>query len=508
MTPPSDRTPPPSPDAAGNAPLRPTPAEDVQFEDFDLSDEVLEGLEAANYRKPTPVQAQAITPMLEGHDVVVQARTGTGKTAAFGLPLLELVDPMRRHVQALVLTPVRELSQQVAAEINRLGKFTDIRAVSLHGGEPMGRQLRALDDGATIVVGTPGRVLDHLRRGLSVRRVRHFVLDEADEMLSMGFAKELGDIVRYLPPRRQTALFSATFPSLVERLVQKHVHDPVRIALAEDEQMRGKVEHHYYIAPRIEKQRYLVAALDAECIESAIVFCNRRDETRMVAGVLQRAGYHAMPINADLSQAERDEVMAAIKRGDLTVLVATDIAARGIDISDLAHVVNYSTPESTEQYVHRTGRTGRLGKAGTAVTLVAAHELSSLKSIEGIKDIHLEEKRLPPDEVIMEHRVDRLMHDLQRLAALKSPEDRIRGDREDWQRVADKLQQDPESRAVLYLLLQSFFEGVRKNVASSARGSATEEAADEMYPRDEPPRRERESGGGGRRKASRPRRGR
>ena len=428
----------PTPDAPGSADapapeLAPGSAPGVAlptFDDFDLSDEVIRGLEEAGYRKPTPVQAQAISPMLEGHDVVVQARTGTGKTAAFGLPLLELVDPTRSGVQALILTPTRELSQQVAAELNKLGIHTGLRAVSIHGGEPIGKQVRALEDGARIVAGTPGRVLDHLRRGtLVTRRVKHLVLDEADEMLSMGFAKELSDILSFLPQRRQTCMFSATFPAVVEKLVQRQVHDPVRVNLGDDETLAPQVEHHYYIAPRREKDKYLVAVLDAERIESAIVFCNRRDETRAVASVLRRAGYHALPINADLTQAERDEVMGAIKAGDLTVLVATDIAARGIDISGLAHVVNYSTPDSTEQYVHRTGRTGRLGKAGTALTLVAALELNSLKSIEGIKGLKMQERRLPPDEVIMAHRVERLMHDLQRLAALKSPEDRVRGSR-------------------------------------------------------------------------------
>lgn len=300
----------------------------------------------------------------------------------------------------------------------------------------------------------------------------------------MGFARELGDIVRFLPKKRRTLLFSATFPEIIEKIVLRHVKDPVRVQLEGDDTLKGHVEHHWYLAPRAEKDKYLVAVLDAERIESAIVFCNRRDETRAVARVLQRAGYHALPINSDLTQTERDEVMGQIRSGDLTVLVATDIAARGIDISDLRHVVNYTTPESAEAYVHRTGRTGRLGRVGTALTLVSGNELSSLKSIEGIKDLRLEERRLPPDDVIMEHRVDRLLHDLRRLAALKSPEDRIRGSREDWERVAATLQEDPESKDVLYLLLQSFFEGVRKSTAAAATapGSAVSEFADDEAP--------------------------
>jgi len=477
-----------------------TPArEGVRFEEFDLSDHLLAGLADAGYVLATPVQVMAIPPILEGREAVVQARTGTGKTAAFGLPLLELLDPRVTGVQALVLTPTRELAQQVADEINLLGSHGPIFAVAVRGGDSMAKQLQALRKGAQIVVGTPGRVLDHLERGtLPLKRLAYFVLDEADEMLSLGFARELGQIMRHLPKKRRTLLFSATFPEVIERMVQKHVSDPIRVSLGDDETLRGQVEHHYYICPRAEKDRYLVAVLDAERIESALVFCSRRDETRSVARTLQRAGYHALPINSDLTQAERDEVMRQIRRGELTVLVATDIAARGIDITDLRHVVNYSTPESSEAYVHRTGRTGRLGRAGRAVTLVGATELSFLKSIEGIKDLRIEEQRLPPEEIIMAHRVDRLMHDLKRIATLRSPEDKIRGDREDWKLVAQRLQEEPQNREVLYLLLQSFFEGVRKTTAAAASGTAIDEMAREEAPAGE-------ASAGRERRAARPR---
>ncbi|MEM7248223.1 MAG: DEAD/DEAH box helicase [Acidobacteriota bacterium] len=481
--------------ADGDVPV----GEDVHFEDFDLCDEVLDGVRASGYENPTPVQVATIPAVLEGAEVVVQAQTGTGKTAAFGLPLLELLDDTYDRVQAVVLTPTRELAQQVASEIENLGQCCDIEAVALYGGDPLPRQVKLLEQGPHVVVGTPGRILDHLRRRtLKVRDVEYLVLDEADEMLSMGFARELNAILRFLPDDRKTMLFSATFPGAIERLIDRHVKDPVRICLSSDKEVADSVEHHYYVCSATEKPEYIVAVLDQERIDSAIVFCNRRDETRLVANVLRRAGYHALPINSDLSQSERDEVMATIKRKELRVLVATDIAARGIDISKLSHVVNYSVPESPDTYVHRSGRTGRVGRKGTAVTLVSGQELSALRQAEGIRGIHLEERRLPSSEEIMETRVKRLLEDLQELAELRTPEEKIRGDRTEFLEVAESIQDDEELRPVVYMLLQSFFEGVSKNV-SRKTGEDVESFARDHSPRarsgDRPRRRRRPTRG-------------
>ena len=456
------------------------PQTDVHFDEFDLSEELLAGIAAAGYDHPTPVQVAAIPRILEGKEVVAQARTGTGKTAAFGLPLLELLDPDDSRPQALILSPTRELARQIAAELEKLRGKVRIRPVALYGGDPMPKQLRELDKGPQIVVGTPGRVLDHLRRGtLETKRVRWFVLDEADEMLSMGFAKELNAIMRFLPAGRKTMLFSATFPREIERLIEKHVAEPERLTLSSDSVVAGTVEHHYYHCGLGEKTEYLVSVLDDERVKSGIVFCNRRDETRMVANVLRRAGYHALPINSDLSQSERNEVMGAIKAKELRILVATDIASRGIDISQLDHVINYTVPESPDVYVHRTGRTGRVGRKGTAVTLVSGTELSSLRQIENIKGIEIEERKLPPEDQIMARRVERLLEDLQELAKIRSPEEKIRGDREDFLEVAKKLQEDSQNEQVIYLLLQSFFEGLKRQTASAARGTEAQAFAQE-----------------------------
>lgn len=462
------------PDPASGAPV----PSDVTFDEFDLSEHLLQGIEDAGYVHATPVQVRAIPLILEGHEVVAQAKTGTGKTAAFGLPLLELLDPYRKEVQAVVLTPTRELARQVAEELEKLGVHGDVHATAIYGGDSMSRQVTALKRGAQIVVGTPGRVLDHLhRRTLNPRRVEWLVLDEADEMLSMGFERELAEILGFLPKQRRTLLFSATFPPFIEKHVVRHIKDPVRVTLSTDAVVVETIEHHYYLATRPEKDRYLVAVLDEERVESGLVFCNRKDEARMVARMLRRHGYNAQHISSELSQTEREEVMGMIKRGELTVLVATDIAARGIDITGLSHVINYSVPESPEAYVHRAGRTGRVGRPGTAVTLAGGQELSSLRAIERLKGITLQERRLPSEDVIMERRTERLIEDLKRIAKVRTPEDKIRGDREEFKRVAALLQEDEGSREVIYLLLQSFFEGISSNAMDAASGTDAEEFA-------------------------------
>lgn len=448
--------------------------EDVTWDEFDLSDHILEGIEAAGWTEPMPVQVAAIPPILEGREVVVQARTGTGKTGAFGLPLLELLDPYRKDVQAVVLTPTRELARQVAGDIEKLGQFGEITAVAIYGGDPMSRQIAALRKGAQIVVGTPGRVLDHLdRRTLRVSGVDYLVLDEADEMLSMGFEKEMRAILRQLPRSYRTLLFSATFPPGIGRIFAKHQRQPVEIRLSSDAVVGSTTEHHYYLAPRQEKDHYLVAVLDEERVQSGIVFCNRRDETRMVANMLRRHGFIAQAINSDMAQSERDEVMGKLRSGELTVLVATDLAARGIDVSQLSHVINYTVPESPEMYVHRTGRTGRVGRAGVAVTLVGGQELTSLKLIEKLKGIRMQERKLPSEDVIMERRVERLIDDLKRVAQVRSPEQALKGDRPEFHAVAKRVQTDPECQEVVYMLLQSFFEGVRRTAARELSDETT-----------------------------------
>ncbi len=370
----------------------------LTFNALPLSADVRKAIDELGYVSPTPVQLAVFEPALAGKSLVVQARTGTGKTAAFGLPLIDgLVKKNTPHVQALILTPTRELALQVMREIESLARHRGTRVVAIYGGAAMGPQIDALKGGAQIVAGTPGRVLDHIRRGtFDTSHIKVFVLDEADEMLSMGFAKELHAIADSLPKERQGLFFSATIPPDIERLAQSQLKDPEFITLSSDQIGALEVNHSVFFAPG-DKRAALVRILEVEDPESAILFCNTKDETERVAGLLNKLGYDADWLNGDLDQRDRERVMSATREGRLRFLVATDVAARGIDISHLTHVINADFPESAEAYVHRTGRTGRAGRTGTAISIIAPKDIGALyllKLTYGIKPI---ERQLPSD---------------------------------------------------------------------------------------------------------------
>jgi ATP-dependent RNA helicase DeaD len=367
------------------------------FDALPLSADVRKAVDALGYVHPTPVQLAVFEPAIRGKSLVVQARTGTGKTAAFGLPIVDqLVKRSQQGVQALILTPTRELALQVARELAQLAQFRGTKIVPIYGGAPMGRQISALEEGAHVVVGTPGRVLDHLRRGtLDPSHIRVFVLDEADEMLSMGFAKELHAIIETLPAERQGLYFSATIPPDVERLASSHLKDPEYITLSSDHVGALEISHFVYLVRDGDKRSALARILEVEDPESAIVFCNTREETERVAEMLKSRGYDADWLNGDLEQRERERVMNRTKEGKLRFLVATDVAARGIDISHLTHVINADFPESAEQYVHRTGRTGRAGKTGTAISIVGPKDVGNLYMLRLTYKIRPIERMLP-----------------------------------------------------------------------------------------------------------------
>src|SRR5690606_31186147 len=349
------------------------------FDSLGLTPEVRRAIDELGFVDPTPVQVATYGPAVAGHDLVVQARTGTGKTAAFGIPLVDRLTRTEGGAQVLILAPTRELALQSSREIARLGAHRGIRTAAVYGGAPMERQVRELQEGAQIVSGTPGRVLDHLKRGtLDARGIRILVLDEADEMLSMGFAKELNAIVALLPPKRQTMLFSATLDDAIERMAQRMLKDPERISLSSDAVGAQTITHYYYLVSGLGRSRDLIRILEIEDPETAIIFCNTRAATEQVANELKHAGFNADWLNADLPQSERENVLARTRKGELRYLVATDVAARGIDISHLTHVINYDFPAHLEGYVHRTGRTGRAGRTGTAISLVSPPELGSL----------------------------------------------------------------------------------------------------------------------------------
>ncbi|HRI70936.1 MAG TPA: DEAD/DEAH box helicase, partial [Polyangium sp.] len=368
------------------------------FDVLPLSAELRETLGEIGYHHPTPVQIAVWEPATRGRDAVVQARTGTGKTASFGLPIVDhLVKRSANHVQVLALCPTRELAVQVTHELERLGKKKNIRVVPVYGGAPMPKQIESIAAGAHVVVGTPGRVLDHLRRGtLDPKNIRLLVLDECDEMLSMGFERELSAILERLPTDRQTLLFSATLPPDIERIARNRLRSPDFLTLSGDHIGAAEINHFVYMVAG-DKLGTLVRIIEIENPESAIVFCNTREETEIVAGALTRQGFEADWLNGDLDQGERERVMAATREGKLRFLVATDVAARGIDISHLTHVINYDFPMDAESYVHRTGRTGRAGRTGTAIALVTPQDIGNLYLLRLTYKIKPIEKQIPTE---------------------------------------------------------------------------------------------------------------
>ncbi|MCG0237803.1 MAG: DEAD/DEAH box helicase [Firmicutes bacterium] len=373
-----------------------TEAAKVTFKDLGLSDRVLRALEDMGFEEPSPIQARAIPLLLAGHDVIGQAQTGTGKTAAFGVPIVERLDPKVRGVQALVLTPTRELAIQVAEEIGRIGKYSRIRVVPIYGGQNIERQIRLLRMGTEVVVGTPGRIMDHIRRGtLKLDKVRMLVLDEADEMLDMGFIDDIEWIIQNLPTERQTALFSATMPDEIKGLATRYMRSPQHVAVNPAQLTVPQIEQYFYEVRPTLKVEALCRILDTENVERGIIFCRTKKGVDELAEALQRRGYLAEGIHGDMNQAQRNRVMARFKEGQIELLVATDVAARGLDIEGVTHVINFDIPQDAESYVHRIGRTGRAGRSGTALTLITSREFPQLRLIERTIRQRIQRRPLP-----------------------------------------------------------------------------------------------------------------
>ncbi len=368
----------------------------ITFEDLGVSEPVCRALAEMGFIEPMAVQKAVFPPMAAGRDLMVQSRTGSGKTAAFGIPMADRLVSADGPVQGLVLCPTRELALQVALECERIAAHKNLSVVPVYGGAPMGKQLEQLKAGAQIVAGTPGRVLDHLRRGtLKLNGLKVLILDEADEMLSMGFYEEISDIIQRCPTERQTVLFSATIPEEIERIGKRYMRTPEKIELSAGYIGVHEIHHVYYMVSGMGRARDLERVLEVERPDSAIIFCNTREDTASVADYLRKIGLDAEAISGDLTQKDRERVMGRMKAANLKYLVATDIAARGIDISDLSHVINYTFPESAEVYVHRTGRTGRAGKSGIAISLVSPRELGNFYMLKLTYKIKPEERQLP-----------------------------------------------------------------------------------------------------------------
>jgi len=375
----------------------------------ELADDVQAALHDLGWHRPTPVQARAIPMMRGGGDLIVQAQTGSGKTGAFGIPLVEAIDTDRPVIQALVMLPTRELANQVAEEVTILGKHRGVRVLAVYGGVAYAGQIESLDEGVHIVVGTPGRILDHLKNGrMDLSHTRVLVLDEADEMLSLGFWPDMREIAGYLPKDRQSHLFSATIPEKVRSLSRFFLTDPEFVAVYMGKSGPQQIEHYYYVCSANEKEALLARLLEYEDPESAIIFCNTKADVRFISGFLQKRGFNVDQISGDLPQAAREKAMQRIKKGELQFLVATDVAARGIDISDLSHVISYAATDQPEVYLHRTGRTGRAGRSGVAISLVSGLDIGNFKHMQNVNQIQITERKAPTERDMLERIRERL----------------------------------------------------------------------------------------------------
>jgi ATP-dependent RNA helicase DeaD len=386
----------------------------ITFADLGLHDALLKSVTAVGYEEPTPIQLSTIPLLLAGNDVIAQAQTGSGKTAAFGLPIIEAINPKQRNVQALILAPTRELAIQVSEALHKYGRHKEVETLPIYGGQPYERQFRGLQRGPQIVVGTPGRVMDHMRRQtLDLSHIKFFVLDEADEMLDMGFIEDIEWILEQVPEDRQTALFSATMPPRIVTLASRHMNQPERISVASKQMTVPEVTQAYYEVPRNRKIDALTRILDAEAPSLAMIFCRTKMMVDELGEALMARGYSAETLHGDLSQTQRDRVMRRFRTGQADILIATDVAARGLDIPDVSHVINYDIPESPETYVHRIGRTGRAGKTGVAITLVTAREVRWIRQIERAVKAKIEPRRLPTVADVAERRVEQLRNQIE-----------------------------------------------------------------------------------------------
>jgi ATP-dependent RNA helicase DeaD len=364
------------------------------FKDLPLSTQVQRSIKELGFDTLFPIQAQAIMPLLEGKDVIGQAQTGTGKTAAFGIPMVERLDAQSRVVQGLVLVPTRELAMQVAQNMVQFAKYAKLRVLAVYGGASMERQMRELSNGAQIVVGTPGRVIDLMeRRMLNLSNVKVLVLDEADRMLDMGFIEDIGFILSKAPSTRQTSLFSATIDKTVMGVCNRYMKSPVKILVSKDEIGVTQMKQLYTVVNPTAKFDVLCKILADNRVERAIVFCRTRRETSKIADKLSQKGYNTQALHAGYTQPQRERAINAFRSGKLNLLIATDVAARGLDIEGITHIINYDVPMDPLVYFHRVGRTARKGAEGTAITLVSHGEFSDFNNIKALTKTKIEEMK-------------------------------------------------------------------------------------------------------------------
>ena len=391
----------------------------LTFSDLSLQAQILKGLEDLGFEQPTPIQAQAIPYLLESEgDLIALAQTGTGKTATFSLPILNQIDTDEKTVQAIILTPTRELCLQICRDIESFSKYMPkVSTLAVYGGTGIREQIRALDKGVQIVVGTPGRTLDLIeRRKLKLGNVSYLVLDEADEMLSMGFQDSLNAILDTTPDDKQTVLFSATMPKEIRKIAKKYMSDPHEISVIDENKSTANVSHEYYMTMERHRYKVLKRLADYHPEIYSIVFCRTRRLTQQIADKLMQDGYSADCTHGDLSQTQRDQVMQRFRDKKIQMLVATDVAARGIDVNDLTHVINYNLPDSLETYVHRSGRTGRANKQGICITIINAKEGGRIRQLEKKIDKSFQRKPIPEGSEICRRRLFNLIDEVEQVA--------------------------------------------------------------------------------------------
>ncbi|CAL1241507.1 DEAD/DEAH box helicase [Candidatus Methylocalor cossyra] len=380
----------------------------LSFENLALAPALIAAVREIGYEAPSPIQAQCIPHLLAGRDLIGQAQTGTGKTAAFALPILSRIDLARRVPQALVLAPTRELAIQVAEAFQTYARYLEgFHILPVYGGQGMGQQLRQLARGVHVIVGTPGRVMDHLRREtLNLEQLTTLVLDEADEMLRMGFIEDVEWILEHTPPTRQTALFSATMPPAIRKIAERYLNQPAEVRIQAKTATVEAINQQYWLVSGLQKLDALTRILDAEDVDAMIIFVRTKTETVELAEKLEARGYEAAALNGDMSQVLREKVIDRLKRGTLDIIIATDVAARGLDVERITHVVNYDVPYDTETYIHRIGRTGRAGRKGTAILFVAPRERRMLRAIEQATRQPIQQMRLPTLQDIADRRIE------------------------------------------------------------------------------------------------------
>lgn len=384
------------------------------FAALGLSSPILHAITKAGYEEPSPIQAQAIPIIMAGHDMIGQAQTGTGKTAAFALPILSKIDPQRREPQVLVLAPTRELALQVAEAFETFAsQMPSVSVVAVYGGAPMGLQLRALRQGAQVIVATPGRLVDHLsRNGDLLSSVGYLVLDEADEMLKLGFMDDLELIFQALPAERQSVLFSATLPHSIRAIAEQHLREPQHVKIASKTQTVSRIEQACIMVHADQKTNVVLRVLEVEDFDALIAFVRTKQETLDLTSALQARGYKAAALNGDIAQNHREQVIESLKDGRLDIVIATDVAARGLDVPRITHVLNVDMPYDPESYVHRIGRTGRAGREGKALLLVTPRERRMLSVVERVIGQKIDQVQLPDAAAVLQARISKLQADL------------------------------------------------------------------------------------------------